>query len=82
MNPKKKNMEVQKLMCLCFLLLENLDNLKVAEPKIVKYRADLIGFIEEFSATVADTTAVQKTTYFSELTNKIDTLIRRSYVDN
>lgn len=82
MNPKKKNMEVQKLMCLSFLLLENLDNLKITEPKMVKYREDLIGFIEEFSVAVADTVAVQKTTYFSELMNKIDTLIRRSFVDN
>jgi hypothetical protein len=81
MNPKKKNMEVQKMMCISFLLVECLDNLKVTEPKIVKYRDDLIGFIEELSATVSDTTAIQKSTYFSDLTNKIDTLIRRSFED-
>jgi hypothetical protein len=46
MSPKQKNQQAQKLMCLSFLLLETLDDLKVTEHKIVKYKQDLTGFIE------------------------------------
>jgi hypothetical protein len=81
MSPKQKNQQAQKLMCLSFLLLENLDNLKVTEPKILKYKEDLIGFIEEMSASIADTDAIQKSTYFFDLQNKIDTVIRHSFKD-
>lgn len=79
MSPKNKNMEAQKLMCLSFLLLETLDNLKVTEPKILKYKEDLIGFIEEMSASVADTNAIQHSTYFWNINKQIDTVIRKNY---
>jgi hypothetical protein len=78
---KQKNMQAQKLMCLSFLLLETLDDLKVTEHKIVKYKQDLTGFIEAMSNSVADTNAIQHSTYFWELSKKIDSLIRNNFRD-
>lgn len=79
MSPKQKNKEAQKLLCLSFLILENLDNLKVTEPKMVKYRDDLIGFIEEMSNSVSDTQAMRQSTYFWDISKQIDTVIRKNF---
>lgn len=79
MNPKAKNQEAQKLLCLSFLLIETLDNLKVTEPKMVKYKEDLIGFIEEMSLSVGDTHAMKHSTYFWNISKQIDTVIRKNF---
>lgn len=78
---KKRNQDIQQLMCLSFILCEKLDALKVTDPRMVKYKADLQGFSDELAKEVADTTAVMSTSYFWEIMNKFDTILRHSFRD-
>jgi hypothetical protein len=79
---KKKNQEIHKLYCISQLLLESLDELKPTSAKMVKFKDDLIGLCEQMNNDVADTYTVQKSTYFHELTQKIDTLVRHHFNPN
>ena len=79
MNPKRKNVQIHKLFCLSNLLLENLDVLETTTPRMVKLVADLIDFCEELNNSVANTATVQKSTYFSEISHKIDTILRKEF---
>jgi hypothetical protein len=78
---KKKNTEIHKLYCLSQLLLESLDVLKPTSTKMVKFKADLIGLCEQMNNDVADTYTVQKSTYFHDMTKKIDTIVRHEFND-
>lgn len=82
MKPKLKNMEMHKLFCLSNLLLENLDTLKATTPKMIKYREDLIGLCEEINRNVEDTYTIQKSTYFQDISNKIDAVLRNNFNEN
>jgi len=79
MNPKKKQTQMHKLFCLSSLLLENLDELKPTTPRMVQLKGDLIAFCEELNNTVADTYTIQNSTYFSTISNKIDTILRKEF---
>lgn len=79
---KKKNQEIHKLYCISQLLLESLDELKPTSAKMVKFKDDLIGLCEQMNNDVADTYTVQKSTYFHELTQKINTLVRHHFNPN
>ena len=79
MNPKRKNVQIHKLFCLSNLMLENLDELKPTTPSMIKLKADLIDFCEELNNSVANTATVQKSTYFSEISHKIDTILRKEF---
>ena len=79
MNPKRKKVQMHKLFCISNLLLENLDELKPTTPRMVKFKIDLIGFCEELNNSVANTATIQKSTYFSEISNKIDTILRKEF---
>lgn len=72
---------MQRLVCLSWLLIETLDELNVDTIKMLKYKKDLTNFIEILNDDLADTTAIQKSTYFNDLTNKIDTVIRKNFKD-
>lgn len=78
MSPKKQNIEIILLYALSFLYLERLDNLKPTNPKMLKFRDDIIGFLEELNKEVMDDPAIQNGTYFYELSKKIDTLMRHN----
>lgn len=78
---KKKNTEIHKLYCLSQLLLESLDVLKPTSTKMVKFKQDLIGLCEQMNNDVADTYTVQKSTYFHDMTKKIDTIVRHEFND-
>lgn len=82
MTPKLKNMEMHKLFCLSNLLLENLDTLNLTTPKMIKYREDLIGLCEEMNTNVQDTYTIQKGTYFQDISNKIDAVLRKNFNEN
>ena len=71
-----------KLYCLSQLLLESLDILKPITPQMVKYKDDLTALCEELNNVTANTYTVQKSTYFSEMTSKVDTVIRKNFEDN
>jgi hypothetical protein len=79
MNPKRKNTQIHKLFCLSNLFLENVDELKPTTPRMVKLKSDLIDFCEELNNSVANTATVQKSTYFSEISHKIDTILRKEF---
>ena len=76
---KLRNM--QRLVCLSWLLVETLDDLKVDTSKMLKYKKDLTDFVETLNDDLANTRAIQKSTYFNDLTNKIDTVIRKNFKD-
>lgn len=78
---KKRNMDMQLMMCLSFLLVECLDRLNVVNPSMIKYKEDLTKFIEHMGNEVSDTNVIQRSTYFQDLQNKILTVIRRSFQD-
>jgi len=82
MKPKEKKIEMHKLFCLSNLLLESLDTLNPTTPKMVKYREDLIGLCEEMNRNVEDTYTIQKSTYFQDICNKIDTILRKNFNEN
>jgi hypothetical protein len=79
MNPKSKNQEMHKLYCLCSLLLESLDRLKPTTERMIKYQSYLIVFCEELNDVLADTAPIQRSTYFHNITNKIDSILRNEF---
>lgn len=79
MNTKRKNIQIHKLFCISNLFLENVDELKTTTPRMAKLKADLIDFCEELNNSVANTATVQKSTYFSEISHKIDTILRKEF---
>ena len=79
MKPKRKNILIHKLFCLSNLLIEDLDELKPTNQKVLKFKEDLIGFCEELTKAVEHTDPIQKSTYFTEISNKIDTILRKEF---
>ena len=79
MNSRKRSITMHKYYCLMQLLLENLDELKVTTPRMMQLKADLTEFCELLNDECANTYTIQKTTYFQEFTNKINTLMRKSF---
>lgn len=76
---KKKKVNMHKLYCLLQLVQENLDDLKVTDPKAVKLKNDIAEFCELINDEVADTYTIQKSTYFQNITAKIDTIMRVNF---
>lgn len=76
---KKKKVNMHKLYCLLQLVQENLDDLKVTDPKAVKLKNDISEFCELINNEVANTYTVQKSTYFQGITAKIDTIMRSNF---
>lgn len=82
MNPKQKNIKMHLFYCLMQLLLECLDDLKATTPRMKQLKNDLTDMCELLNDEVANTYIVQKTTYFSQLSNQINTLIRKNFDSN
>lgn len=79
MNPKKKSMKMHLFFCLMNLLLECLDELKVTTPRMIQLKENLTEFCELMNNECADTYTVQKTTYFQDISNKINTVLRKQF---
>lgn len=79
MNPKKKNMKMHLIYCLMQLLLECLDELKVTNPRMIELKSNMTEFCELLNNQCADTYTVQKTTYFQQITQKINTILRAEF---
>lgn len=79
MNPKRKNIQMHKLYCLCQLQLEVLDELKPTSQRMLRYKDDMTGLCELLNNEVANTYTIQKSTYFNEISNKIDTILRKEF---
>ena len=71
-----------KLYCLSQLLLECLDELKPTTANMVKYKTDLTALCEELNNITANSETVLKSTYFNEISNKVDTVIRKNFKEN
>jgi hypothetical protein len=79
MTPARKSQLSHKLVVLVQLQLELLDELKPTTERMRKYQSDLVGFSEELNNAIADTETVQSSTYFQDLANKVDTVIRKNF---
>ena len=82
MNPKKKSVNMHKFYCLMQLLQENLDVLQVNHPRMIELKNNMNEMCELLNNECANTFTVQKTTYFQDITNKIDTILRREFDSN
>lgn len=76
---KRKQMLCHKLVCLSHLMLENLDELNPTTEKMKKSKLDLIALFEELNNELASSDTIQKTTYFNDMSKKIDTIIRKDF---
>ena len=76
MNPKKEIKLAHKLVTLNWLLLEVLDELNPSTKEILEYKENLIRIGEALNDEIADTQAMKSTNYFSNLSKKVDTVIR------
>ena len=79
---KRKKVSLHKFYALMQLLQENLDEFddkEFATPRMKKLKSDLSEFCEILNNECAGTFAVQKTTYFQDLSNKIDTMMRKIF---
>jgi hypothetical protein len=81
MNPKYKNIKMHLVYCLMQLLLECLDELKVTNPRMIELKNNMIEFCELLNEETKDTYTVQKTTYFQQITHKINTILRKEFDD-
>jgi len=82
MNPKRQHQLMHKLVVISSLLLENLDELKPNTPKMIKLHGDITAFCEELNNELSSTYTMQKTVYFQDLVNKVNTVIRINFDEN
>ena len=82
MNPKKKHTLINKVFCLKDLLVDAIEELKANDPDTLKFANDIISYCERMNDSVADTATIQKSTYFSNISNKIDTILRKEFDEN
>jgi len=76
---KRKSINMHKFYCLMSLLQDNLDDLQVTTPRMQELKDNLSEFCEVLNNECSNTYTIQKTTYFVELTNKIDTILRKNF---
>jgi ATP-dependent exoDNAse (exonuclease V) beta subunit len=76
---KQNRINLHKLVCLSNLLVENLDDLKVTTDRMLTLKNTLTQFVEELNDSLAETETMQKTTYFNDISNKIDTILRKNF---
>ena len=79
MNTKLKAILCHKLVCLSQLLIENLDELNPTTEIAIQYKESLIKFVEQLNNDIADTDTIQNKTYFNDISNKIDTILRKNF---
>ena len=70
---------MHKLVCLSNLQLECLDELKVTTPRMLELKKNLTEFAELLNEELKTSDTVMKTTYFQEISNKIDTILRKNF---
>ena len=75
----QKNIKMHLFYCLMQLLLECLDELKVTNPRMIELKNNMSEFCELLNEQTKDTYTVQKTTYFQQITQKINTILRKEF---
>lgn len=76
---KNKKMNMHKLFCLLQLTQECLDELEVEKPRMIKLKNDISELCDLMNESVKDTYTIQKSTYFHEISHKIDTIMRKNF---
>jgi hypothetical protein len=79
MNGKQKSIKMHLFYCLMQLLLECLDELKATSPRMIELKNNITEMCELLNEECKNTYAIQKTTYFSTITNKINTIMRKEF---
>jgi hypothetical protein len=77
MNPKKQTKLAHKLVAVNFILIECLDELNATTPEMQEYKNSLLKIGDLLIKEINDTPAIQRSTYFQMLSNKVDTVIRK-----
>ena len=81
MNKRKKQL-MHKMVVFSLLEIELLDELESTTPKMKTHKANLIAFHEELIKSIADTSTIQGSTYFNDISTKVDTVIRKNFNEN
>jgi hypothetical protein len=79
---KKTDMTMHLLVVNSMLLLENLDVLKPTSERMATLKNTLTEFCEVLNEELKNTDTVQKTTYFLEIANKVNSVIRNNFNPN
>lgn len=76
---RKTGILMHKLVCLSNLQLECLDELKVTAPRMLELKNNLTEFAELLNEELRTSDTVMKTTYFQDISNKIDSILRHNF---
>ena len=79
MNPKRKSELCHLLVVLSNLTLEVLDELKPTTPEAIEHKELLSKKCEEINDALIGIPELKTTNYFSDLANKVYTVIRKNY---
>lgn len=82
LNPKKRALLIHKLVVLCDLLIDNLDELKpnADMPDEMQEAAEVLKKqCETLIEDVFEISEVKSSTYLQEIAIKVDTVIRKNY---
>lgn len=82
MNPKRKSELCHLLVVLSNLTLEVLDELQPTSQTVIEYKELLTKKCEEVNDSLIDIPEVRSSTYFQDLSNKVNTVIRKNYKPN
>jgi hypothetical protein len=78
-NTKRGGILCHKLICFSQLYLELLDELDHTNPEITELANVIVEFLEKITNSIAETDTVLKTTYFNDISHKIDTILRKNF---
>jgi hypothetical protein len=79
MKHSRKDILCHKLVALSQLMLDTIDELQPTNKLVQEKKQDVIDFCEMINGKILDTDTVQKTTYFPELTQKIDYIMNKYF---
>lgn len=82
MNPKRINQLSHKLVVLSNLMLETLDDIEASSEISVDFKSkckELLPFCEKMIDDVYTLGEIRRSTYMVDLSNKVDTVIRREF---
>jgi hypothetical protein len=82
MNPKKINMLSHRLAVLSNLMIETLDEIEANSDMSLEFSIkskELMPFCEQMVDDVFTLGQIKSTTYMTDISNKVDTVIRKNY---
>ena len=79
---KRESTLAHKMVVLSLLLQECLDELNPTTQKMIDLRNTLLQFVDELNEELQGTEAMVKHTYFQELSNKVDSIMRNNFNPN